>query len=479
MENEIITKRKRSNSNSDKQDLLVDNIYNLPNKLFNINEPIYNKIYDSIKKTLFLKIINIETIIKMDNILDSERLILVEKYSIMNNSHHDLQIYIKNRDELLDLINYYTTTDINQRKINIEKKIKLNKMINNIYDIEDKILNIDNIDIQQIIYSKYKKLQNMSPIDSEYNKLKESIDIYVNIPFKNIYRQPVNNISKYLLDIKNKLDLELYGMNHVKEELLMAINQRLINLSKSTTNIALVGPPGVGKTKLISVLANILGYEFEHISLGGVNDSSYLAGHSYTYEGAKPGKIVESLIKMKTNDGLLFFDEIDKISSINGKEVSNQLLHITDFTQNNHFTDRYLSDIPIDLSKIWFIFSLNSITDIDPILSNRLNYIYINDYTIDDKINICKLHIIPNAFNKYKIDNQKYIFDDNTIIRIINFNNNISGIRELQRSIDKIFNRLSLLENSSQLLMNNLSFNISFKKSQNIISNEIIDKFLL
>jgi ATP-dependent Lon protease len=318
----------------------------------------------------------------------------------------------------------------------------------------------------------------MSSTDSEYNKLKELIEISVNIPFTNIIRQPINNISQYLITIKNKLDAELYGMNRIKEELLMVINQRLNNLNSTETSIALVGPSGVGKTKIISLLADILNYEFVHISLGGVNDSSFLAGHLYTYEGAKPGKIVDSLIQMKTNDGILFFDEIDKISSTSaGKEVSNQLLHITDFTQNNHFIDRYLSDIPIDLSKIWFIFSLNSISDIDPILSNRLNYIYVDDYTIEDKINICKLHLIPKAFIKYKLDNTKYIFDTNAIIKIINHNINVSGIRELKRSIDKIFSKLSLLENS-QLLISHLSFKIEFKKTHNKITNTIIDKLL-
>ena len=383
------------------------------------------------------------------------------------------------RDELLDLINYYTLTDMNQRRINFEKKTKLNMLIDNMSDIEDKILNLNNQYIQQLLYGKYIKLQNMSSTDSEYNKLKELIEISVNIPYTNIIRQPIVNISQYLIKIKDRLDAELYGMNRIKEELLMAINQRLINPNSSEISIALVGPPGVGKTKIISLLANILGYEFVHISLGGVNDSSYLAGHSYTYEGAKPGKIVDSLIQMKTNDGILFFDEIDKISSTtNGKEVSNQLLHITDFTQNNHFTDRYLSDIPIDLSKIWFIFSLNSISEIDPILSNRLNYIYVDDYTLEDKINICRLYLIPEAFDRYKLNNNRYIFDTNSIINIINHNNNISGIRELKRSIDKIFNRLSLIENSSRSLINHLSFYFEFKKNQNKITNNIIDKFL-
>ena len=179
---------------------------------------------------------------------------------------------------------------------------------------------------------------------------------------------------------------------------------------------------------------------------------------------------------MRSKSGILFFDEIDKISTTTmGKEVSNQLLHITDFTQNSYFIDKYLSEIPIDLSNIWFIFSLNSIMDIDPILSNRLNYIYVDDYTIEDKINICKLHILPEAFERYKLNNQKYIFNNQSILQIINYKKDVSGIRELKRTIDKIFSRLSLIENSSKTL----SFYVEFKKTNNIITNDIINKFLI
>lgn len=266
--------------------------------------------------------------------------------------------------------------------------------------------------------------------------------------------------------------------------------------------------------------------------MGGTNDSSFLAGHSYTYEGARPGKIVTSLQSMKCNNGILFFDEIDKIANTsNGKEVINQLLHITDFTQNDHFCDKYLPEIPIDLSKIWFIFSLNSIDDIDPILSNRLNYIYVDGYTFEDKIIIVKDYLLPKIYDKYNLSKEKYIFNDNIIKKIIihsqkkTRDNNefssspiiqgeafspiliprsafsppitsklheyVSGIRELKRSIDYIFNRLSLLENmflhknadkTNQNIIKSLSF---FPKDFNIkdlnklkITEDLIDNLL-
>jgi ATP-dependent Lon protease len=522
-------------------------MYNLPSnwktnntsKLSKTNIKLCSERYNDIKKTLMDEQINLHMILSMNNILETERQILINKYSLMKCSQNDLLSYIKLKNELWNMINYYNNTDMKVRKINIEKKKELDSIIINTSELENKILNLFPEDstnkkylyIQGLIYQKYKKLCDMSPTDSEYYKLKEWIDTAIKIPF-NIKNSEIakNDISNILLDIKKELDKELYGMDKVKEELLMAINQRFTNPSKSDTNIALVGPPGVGKTRIITILAKILNYPYEHISMGGTNDSSFLAGHSYTYEGARPGKIVTSLQSMKCNNGILFFDEIDKIANTsNGKEVVNQLLHITDFTQNDHFCDKYLPEIPIDLSKIWFIFSLNSIDDIDPILSNRLNYIYVDGYTFEDKIIIVKDYLLPKIYDKYNLCKDKYVFNDNIIKKIIihsqkktssgtamsplliprstlsspiisgsgyslNSGNastdTASGIRELKRSIDYIFNRLSLLENmflhkkdhTNQNIIKSLSF---FPKDFNIkdlnklkITEDLIDHLL-
>lgn len=476
--------------------------------------------YKNFKEQLMEKQIDLMTILSLNNLLDSERNNLIEQYAVMMNAGQDLSTYIKIRDELWEAIKYYQNTDKNLRKINMEKKQKLDAIVINTSELENKILSlfadidltntnklsIDNyLYIQGLIYQKYKKLTNLSPGDSEYYKLKEWIDTAVKIPFGYVNGiKNKDNLSQLLTNIKRGLDSELYGMERVKEEILMAINQRLINPSKSDTNIALVGPPGVGKTRIITVLANLLNYPYEHISMGGVNDSSFLAGHSYTYEGAKPGKIVDSLIKMKCANGIMFFDEIDKIADTsNGKEVSNQLLHITDFTQNDHFCDKYLPEIPIDLSKIWFIFSLNNVSDIDPILANRFNFIYVDGYDIEQKMEIAKTHLLPKAYEKYKLNPEKYPFSDLIVKKIIEHsiekeqktdisavNVTKSGIRELKRSIDHIFNRISLLENMSTInksesnvdLVQGLSFYPQGTNVKNLnklkITETLIDKFL-
>jgi len=257
-------------------------------------------------------------------------------------------------------------TPINDFIATEAKKNELKKINISPNEIEQKILKL-NIDsyAQAHIYQKFLKLESMSPMDSEFHKLKEWIDTVVDIPFQTIKPLDTHNIktdsiNSILIWAKAKLDSEIYGMNEIKEELLLILNHRLTNPNSSDHSIALIGPPGVGKTKIVRTLASILSLPFEQISMGGVNDSSFLDGHSYTYEGARPGKIVEAFKKLGCKNGILFFDEVDKIGmSSKSQEVSNQLLHITDFTQNTHFCDKYLPELPIDLSKIWFIFSLN------------------------------------------------------------------------------------------------------------------------
>ena len=451
-----------------------------------------NDRYNEFKHNLIEKQIDLKMILEQDNILESERNTLLEKFSLLIASENDLSTYVKIRDEMNNMIKYFKSTDVNLRKETIEKKKQLDSVIINTSEIEHKILDMyktkndisaSDLYVQSLIYQKYKKLTNISPSDTEYYKLKEWLDYAIKIP-TTIKPNQIANIGNFLSDIKKSLDKELYGMDSVKEELLMAINQRLTNPTKADTSIALVGPPGVGKTKIISALAKIMNYPWEHISMGGINDPSFLAGHSYTYEGAKPGRLAQCLFRMSCTNGILFFDEIDKIAeTTNGKEVSNQLLHITDFSQNDHFCDHYLAEIPIDLSKMWFIFSLNSVHNIDPILRNRLNFIYVDGYTNEEKITIVKEYLLPLAYDKYNLSQDKYPFSDSIIKMIVSHSvskeklndsplikaleihhfeltdknssaipdNQIhkTGIRELKRSLDKIFNRLSLLDNMS------------------------------
>ena len=417
-----------------------------------------SKVYNKAKKALILKAVQITDILKLKNITILERTDLLERYAIMQSLDGNLCEYIKFRDDLSSAIKHYENRkiDIDELHFIQNKKEELKKINLNSEEIEQKILklNIDNYSQAQI-YQKFIKLSSMTPMDSEYHKLKEWIDTVIDIPFTTIKsasftNQDSTNINSILTQVKERLDAEIYGMDQIKEELLLVLNHRLTNPNSSDHSIALIGPPGVGKTKIVRTLASILSLPFEQISMGGVNDSSFLDGHSYTYEGARPGKIVESFKKLGCKNGILFFDEVDKIgSSSRSQEVSNQLLHITDFTQNTHFCDKYLPELPIDLSKIWFIFSLNDENAMDPILKNRMNLIKVSGYSVKDKLQIINKFLIPQITQSLnperKQDASQIILTDEVKTYIINKCSQEDGIRDLKRAIEALYRKLDIL----------------------------------
>ena len=260
-----------------------------------------SKIYNKAKKVLISKAIQITDILKLKNITILERTDLLERYAIMQSLDGNLCEYIKFRDELSSAIKHYENRKIDIHELHFiqNKKEELKKINLNSEEIEQKILklNIDNYSQAQI-YQKFTKLASMTPMDSEYHKLKEWIDTVIDIPFTTLKsgsfnNQDSSNINSILTQVKERLDAEIYGMDQIKEELLLVLNHRLTNPNSSDHSIALIGPPGVGKTKIVRTLASILSLPFEQISRGGVNDSSFLKGfcllkalnakHRYTY----------------------------------------------------------------------------------------------------------------------------------------------------------------------------------------------------
>lgn len=425
-----------------------------------------NSIYNNVKKQLINKSVQIVDILKLKNITDSERIQLIEKYAIMQSLDGQLNEYLKYRDMLRTEINYYKCRKINLEELMIIEKQKdefrLNKF--SIDEIEQKILKL-NVDkySKNLIYQKY---INNNINSSDFHKIKEWINTVVSIPFnisKYIDCSLTNNINQKISYIKKRLDEEIYGMKSIKEELLLVIFQRLSNPTATTNSpIALVGPPGIGKTSIVKILASILSIPFDLISIGGVNDPSFLDGHSYTYEGSRPGQIVKSLIKMKCDNGIIFIDEIDKIGkSVKSEEVSNHFLHMIDPVQNMMFYDKYVSDIPIDLSKIWFIFSLNDSSLLDPILKNRMNLIHVPGYELKDKLEIMNNFLVPKIIKSLNMDINNIILTDTIKKYIIEKCSQEPGIRNLKTVIDTLYTKLNLLCSVSQ--DENSHLNLSFE----------------
>ena len=432
-------------------DLEADNVI-LGNKTKKENKEM-TELFNKIKLQLYDKTVTIDNILSLKNISELEKVRLVEKYCVMKNNENNLEEYIKYRDimkEEITKISTMTPSQI-QHKIKIDSEVKRLEALNKIsVDLKEKIINSD-IDDQYktILYNKYKMLEEMSDKDSEYFKLKNWILLILSIPLKRKENLQITNTNEFLKHIKIQLDAELYGMKNVKEELMLQIINRFIKKRKSEQILSLVGCSGIGKTKIIHVMAQSLNLPFYHISLGGIKDGSFLDGFSNTYIGSRQGIIVDALIKMNCCNGIIFFDEIDKISdSPEGAEVVNQLIHILDNTQNNMFYDKYVSDIPIDLSNIWFICSLNNSDYLNQVLRNRLYMIDVEGYGNSQKVEISKNILIPKKCKDYGLENQLF-FDDSIIEYIVSKNKkNDKGVRELKRNIDTICKRVDILRAS-------------------------------
>ena len=283
----------------------------------------------------------------------------------------------------------------------------------------------------------------------------------------------------------------MYGHNKAKTQVLQIIGQWITNPISKGNVFAIKGPMGNGKTTLVKEgISKMINRPFEFISLGGATDSSFLDGHSYTYEGSLPGKIVEILKKSKCMNPVIYFDELDKVSNTpKGDEIINLLIHLTDFSQNNHFIDKYYSGIPLDLSKALFIFSLNNLEKVNPILRDRMFIIETDGLKANDKMIISKDYLIPNILNEMNMEIKDIIIEDDIIKYIINNYSIEDGVRNLKRAYESIFSKINLLRiiNMDGINCGNLQNIVDkFVKSIKInditfplkLNNHLVDKFI-
>jgi ATP-dependent Lon protease len=219
------------------------------------------------------------------------------------------------------------------------------------------------------------------------------------------------------------------------------------NKNCNVNALGIHGPPGVGKTKLIKSIAKSLNREYRMISLGGESDNSVLIGHGHTYIGSCQGRIIDFLRETGSMNGVLMFDEIDKISdSPRGREIIGTLIHLIDYTTNNRFNyDRYLSGIEFDLSKILFVFTYNDPTAIDKIFADRLYKIKVDPYSFNQKMEIANIHVIPQVLSQFNYTESDLIFPQETRERIIRLSNDKAGIRDIKRCFERIVSRINTL----------------------------------
>ncbi len=276
------------------------------------------------------------------------------------------------------------------------------------------------------------KLERMHPSTPDYSVIYNHLDLMLDLPWETY--TPDN------YDLKNAqavLDNDHYGMEKIKERIIEYLAVLKLKGDMKSPILCFVGPPGIGKTSLGRSIANAINRKYVRLSLGGLHDESEIRGHRKTYIGAMPGRIVQSLRKVKSANPVFILDEIDKIGRDQRGDPSSALLEVLDPEQNSSFYDNYL-EMEFDLSKVLFVATANSLADIQPALRDRLEIIQLSGYSIEEKTEIAKRHLIPKQKELHGLVKTPLKFNDKVLQQIIQDYTRESGVRELDRLLASI-----------------------------------------
>jgi len=340
---------------------------------------------------------------------------------------------------------------------------------------------------KSIAFKKINSLKYMDEGGGEYYKIKNWVDTFMQIPFNEYRNIPltiddgVEKCHEFMKQSKKTLDEAVYGMDDAKLQIMQMVGQWIANPEAIGSAIAIKGPMGTGKTTLVKDgISQILGREFAFIALGGATDSSFLEGHSYTYEGSTWGKIVDILIQCKSMNPVIYFDELDKVSETpKGEEINGILTHLTDTTQNSKFHDKYFSELDFDLSRCLFIFSYNDESKVNPILKDRMYRIQTKGYDVKQKTIIAKNYLIPKIKEQVKFKEEDIVICDEVIKHIIEkYTDGEQGVRNLKRCLEIIHTKLNLyrlMKPETNLFEKDMKLKIVFPVS---VTNEIVDNMI-
>lgn len=336
---------------------------------------------------------------------------------------------------------------------------------------------------QGMILSKYHSLQALDPGSGEFFKLRNWLDKLTSLPF-GLYKEiPIKiddgqeKCGEFMKGARKYLEDAIYGQEEAKMQIMQFIATKISNPNSRGLSLLLAGPPGIGKTSLIkNGIAKALGWPFQFVSLGGDSDATTYTGHQLVYESSHAGKIVNSLITAKSMSMVLMFDEVDKISTTpKGEEVQNLLIHMTDPVQNEDFEDKYLSGVPIDLSKVMFVFSANDLNKLDKVLLDRMNVITLQGYTAKEKQAIAENFLLPQALKEVNLTEKVAISKEIVEHIIRDYANEETGVRELKRCFEQIAQKINMLRmfNSKDLPFHIPDFHLPF-----VLKKDHIDLFL-
>ena len=402
IDNSIITEINNSASLGDITDIVVT-FLRLPKdkKIYYMNE-----FDDILRAKSLIKEINIELeIFKLDGKIEKE---IKESFA-----KEQKEFVIKERIRKLN----------EELGVSSSKETELN-------DLKDKIDNFNcPEEVKRKLSNELQRYEYTPASSPEISMIRTYIDTLLSLPYNQSSTEETSKDK-----IRKELDKTHYGLEDVKNRIIEYAVLKKNNPDLENPIICLVGAPGIGKTSIARTIATALKRKFTKISLGGLNDSSELIGHRRTYLGSAPGKIISSLIKCETNNPVILLDEVDKLVKDYKGDPASVLLDILDSKQNKDFTDNYIEEA-FDLSKCLFILTANDAKEIPSILRDRLELIYLPSYTIYDKKDIASMYLLNTICSKY---NTKLEINEDVILDIIKYYTVESGVRELNRLLDKV-----------------------------------------
>lgn len=377
---------------------------------------------------------NLETTLQLKQQLLEENDIKVRTSELINLLQDDLQMA-----ELKDEITSKTRGEIDkqQREYFLQQQLKSIKEElgneNNDREIKELIKRAESKkwpkETSEAFLKGIERLERMHPQAPDYSVVYNHLDLMLDLPWEE-YTTDKYDLRKAL----KVLDRDHYGMEKIKERILEYLAVLKLKGDLKSPILCFVGPPGIGKTSLGQSIAHAINRKYARLSLGGLHDESELRGHRKTYIGAMPGRIIQSLRKVKTSNPVFILDEIDKMGNGFRGDPSSALLEILDPEQNNTFYDNYL-ELEYDLSKVLFIATANNLNEIQPALRDRLEIIQLSGYSVEEKIEIAKRHLVPKQKEANGLNDYILKFSNPVLHFLIQNYTRESGVRELDRQL--------------------------------------------